>query len=60
MLPEQLQEFRSIYSVLFGDKKYLEITPEVVNNPRYSRYKVLAVEFYTMMIKNRKKHGLKI
>lgn len=60
MKQEKLVEFRSIYTELFGKKKTLEITPEILRNPRYSRYKMLAPEFYEMMIRNRRKFGQRV
>jgi hypothetical protein len=60
MKPEDLIEFRTIYTTLFGTKKYIEITQAVLDSPLYSRYKVLAPIFYQMMFQARKKHGLKV
>lgn len=60
MTPEKLSEFRSIYTELFGTKKTLDITPDVIKNPRYGRYKVLAPEFYQMMFTARKKCGMRV
>lgn len=60
MKEETLREFRVLYNDLFDSKRDLEIIPEVKNNPNYSRYKTLAPEFYSWMISNRRKHGLKV
>ena len=60
MKPESLVEFRVIYNTLFGRKKTLDLTPEVLSHPLYSRYKVLAPEFYEMMYFLRKKVGLSV
>lgn len=56
----ELEEFRKLYTVLYGDKDSIEETPEIISHPGYKRYKQLAPRFYAMHIQNRKERGMRI
>lgn len=61
MTPEERKEFKSIYTELWGSNKTMDltITPEILANPRYKRYRELAPLFYKERIQFRKERGMR-
>lgn len=56
----QLQEFRDLVKVLYPpNATSAKPTPEILAHPLYPRYKMLSPLFYSAMLSERRKRGLR-